>query len=287
MQLGELSTKNVFYVAPGDSVDRAFEMMEEHGVHHLPVLDSGRVVGMVSDRDLLVAGVGENDGEQEKSQEPAANLPRVAEIMSQPVVTLSPNDPLRSATWLMVKNRIHAIPLVRDEKLVGLVTDSDLLRGVIDSKAVSQFVDEEFFQRPVISHMHTQLTTVAPKTSLNDVVDIMCRMKIRHLPVVAGESLLGIVSDRDVRQALGRSAVLDAQSQESGKLYMGPSEVYEFMSSAVKTLPSSATTQTAVEELLRSRIHCLPVVDVGKLLGVITDTDLLRAIGAMDKQDSI
>jgi CBS domain-containing protein len=286
VQLGELSTKNVFFVAPEDSVDRASKMMEEHGVHHLPVLDSGQVVGMVSDRDLLVVGVGENEGAQKTSPKRAANLPCVAEIMSQPVLTLSPDAPLRSATWLMVKNRIHAIPLVCDDKLVGLVTDSDLLRGAIDSQAFSQFDDEVFFQRPVISHIHGQLTTVGPKTSLYDVVDIMFRLKIRHLPVVVDDSLLGIVSDRDVRQALGRSAVLDAQSQESGKLYMGPSEVDEIMSPAVKTLPSTATTQTAIDELLRSRFHCLPVVDSDKLLGLITDTDLLRAIGTMDKRDS-
>jgi acetoin utilization protein AcuB len=287
VQLGELSTKNVFFVAPDDSVDQAFKLMEDHGVHHLPVLDSGQVVGMVSDRDLLVAGVGGSEGEPKKSPKRMNSLPCVAEIMSQPVLTLSPDDPLRSATWLMVKHRIHAIPLVRNERLVGLVSDSDLLRGVIASRSVFQFAEEDFFLRPVISHIHGQLTMVKPTASLYDVVDIMCRKKIRHLPVVVDGTLLGIVSDRDVRQALGRSTVMDARSQESGELYIGPSEVYEIMSPAVNTLHSSATTQEAVEELLRLRVHCLPVVDSGELLGVITDTDLLRAIGALDKQDSL
>ncbi len=62
MKLGQLSTTTVFCVAPEDPVDRAFEMMEEHGIHHLPVLASDQVVGMVSDRDLLVAGMAEGQG---------------------------------------------------------------------------------------------------------------------------------------------------------------------------------------------------------------------------------
>ena len=286
MKLGELSAKSVFCVTPEDPVDRAFEIMEEHGIHHLPVLASGQVVGMVSDRDLLVAGMGTDAGDQKKSRKRAEKPPSVAQVLSQPVLTLPPDAPLRSATWLMVKHQIHAIPLVSDERLDGLVTASDLLRGVIASRAISQSDDEAFFRLPVISHIRGKLTTVGPTSSLNDVVDIMCRKKIRHLPVVVSESLIGVVSDRDVRQALGRAAVLDAQSQESGKLYMGPLKVIEIMSQSVKTIPSSATTQTAVEELLRSKIHCLPVVDNGKPIGIITDTDLLRAIGALDKQDS-
>ena len=286
MKLGQLSTTTVFCVAPEDPVDRAFEMMEEHGIHHLPVLASDQVVGMVSDRDLLVAGMGKDSGDQNKLRRRAEKPLSVAQVMSQPVLTLSPDAPLRSATWLMIKHQIHAVPLVCNERLVGLVTESDLLRGFIVSCATSQFDDEAFFQVPVISRIRGKLTTVGPKSSLDDVVDVMCRKKIRHLPVVVSESLIGVVSDRDVRQALGRAAVLDAQSQNSGKLYLEPLTVFEIMSQAVKTIPSSATTQTAVEELLRSKIHCLPVVDNGKPLGIITDTDLLRAIGALDKQNS-
>ncbi len=287
MKLGKLSTKTVLCVAPDDTVDRALEMMGQHGVHHLPVLDAGQVVGMLSDRDLLIAGVGKGTGEAKKAAKTGASQPRVAQIMSQPVMTLSPDDPLRSATWLMIKHRIHAIPLVRDGRLVGLVTESDLLRGAIASQADLQLADQAIFQQQVNSYMRTNLTTVGPKTSLYDAVDLMCRKKIRHLPVVIDQLLLGVVSDRDVRQALGRAVVLDAQSQLSGQLYLGPVEVFEIMSQSVKTIPSSATVQTVIEELLRSKIHCLPVVDHGQLLGMITDTDVLRAIGASDKQNSL
>jgi CBS domain-containing protein len=282
MKLGELSTRDVFYVAPEDPVAKAVAIMEEHGFHHLPVLATGQVVGMVSDRDLLMVGA----GQERKSKKRAARQPSgplVAEIMSQPVFALAPDDTLRSATWLMVTHRVHAIPLIRGDRLVGLVTEFDILRGVIASPAFSQLDDGMLERQPVTSRMRGKLKTVSPKTSIDDVVSIMCKEQIRHLPVVIAEELLGIVSDRDVRRALGRAAALDAKAQKSGKLYLGPSEVCEVMTNQVQTIPSTATTEMVIEELLRHKVHCLPVVENGRLLGMITDTDLLRAIGAAEK----
>ena len=55
------------------------------------------------------------------------------------------------------------------------------------------------------------------------------------------------------------------------------------MTKQVRTISSSATTEMVIEELLRHKVHCLPVVENGRLLGMITDTDLLRAIGAAEK----
>jgi CBS domain-containing protein len=242
---------------------------------------------MVSDRELLMVGAGQ-DGTAQKSADPDEDeRPRVTDIMSQPVLTLSPDDAVRSATWLMITQRVHAIPLIRGDRLVGLVTESDMLHGLISSGAVSQLENHAVLQQPVMSHIRGKLVTVGPTASLDDVVDIMRSKQIRHLPVVDGDELVGIVSDRDVRRALGNAAAKDAQAQESGKLYLEPSEVCRVMTKVLRTISPSASVEAAAEELLRHKVHCLLVVDDGKLLGVITDTDLLKAIGAADKEDSL
>jgi CBS domain-containing membrane protein len=279
MKLRDLSSHQVVSVAPQDSVERTIAVMEEHRIHHLPVLSGRQVVGIVSDRDILVGYGDLAEGDRSKGQPWA--LGHVEEIMSKPVFTLSPDEPLRSATWLMIHHRVHAIPLIHRDRLVGIVTEFDLLRGVTASPEFSQ---NAFLQQPVVTYMHSNVTTVRSNTPLHDVVDIMHQERIRHVPVVIGDDLLGIVSDRDIRRALASSALRDAEAQEDGEFYLGPSQVHEVMAKDVRTISSSSTVEQAINELLRHGIHSLPIVDSWKLLGIITDTDLLRAIGAEEKK---
>lgn len=286
MKLSELSTRRVVCASPEDAVSQAIAIMEEHSIHHLPVQSAGEVVGMVSDRDLLMVDTGQDRSGGKKPGKKPVDESRVGDVMSQPVLTLSPDDALRSATWMMITNRIHAIPLIRGKKLVGLVTESDVLHGMISSHAHLRPNEQELLQQPISKYLSGKLVTVAPTATLDDVVDVMCKKQIRHVPVVNNDDLLGIISDRDVRRAFGNASVLDARAQESGKYFLGPSEVHEVMTTDVRTVAPHTTTKTAIEELLHHKIHCLPVVDDEILIGLITDTDLLRAIGAADKEGS-
>jgi CBS-domain-containing membrane protein len=279
MKLADLSTHHVVSVAPQDSVEQAIAIMDEHGVHHLPVLSGRQVVGIVSDRDIMIGCGGPT--ERMRSQGQPLVLGNVEDVMTTPVTTLSPDDALRSATWLMIHQRVHAIPLMHRDRLVGIVTDSDLLRGVMASP---EFLHQSFLEQSVVTFMHDKVTTVGAKTPLYDVVDVMHQERIHHLPVVIGNELLGIVSDRDVRRALASSTLRDAEAQENGEFYLGPSEAHEVMTKDVRTIPSTATAERAIAELLRHGIHALPIVDARQLQGIITDTDLLRAIGAEDKE---
>ena len=281
MKLGDLSTHDVLSVAPSDSIAHAAAMLEQHGIQHLPVVVGRQIVGIVSDRDIMIGCV--DLTQANSAQEGSWERSKVEDVMSAPVHTLSPDDVLRAATWLMIHQRLHAIPLVHRDHLVGIVTESDLLRGIAAAPEISP---NSLLKQPVAKFMHENLTTVRSSTSLDDVVDLMQRARIRHIPVAFGYELLGIVSDRDVRRALVSSGLRDAQAQEKGEFYLGPTQVHEVMTTDVRTISSSATAEQAIAELLRHEIHCLPVVDARKLLGIITDTDLLRAIGAEEKEVS-
>ena len=272
-------------MGPEESVGHAIAIMEEHSIHHLPVESAGEVVGMISDRDLLMVDSGQDSGSTKKAKKSSAES-RVSDVMSQPVLTLSPDDALRSATWMMITNRIHAIPLIRGDKLVGLLTQHDVLHGFISSQAHLRANEQELLRQPISNYLSGKVVTVAPNATLDDVVDLMRKKQIRHLPVVINDDLQGIISDRDIRRAFGSASAQDAQAQESGKFFMGPSEVGEVMTTDVRTVTPNTSTATAIEDLLHHKIHCLPVIDDDILLGLITDTDLLRAIGAADKEGS-
>jgi CBS domain-containing protein len=99
------------------------------------------------------------------------------------------------------------------------------------------------------------------------------------VPVVTNGVVKGIISDRDVRRALGWAFVRDAQAEAEGNLMESePQSAAEVMQTPVLTISSSATLRQALRLMVDRRIHCLPVVENARLVGMITQTDLIRAI---------
>lgn len=116
---------------------------------------------------------------------------------------------------------------------------------------------------------------VSPDHSLADALRLTRERRIRHLPVVAGGALAGILSDRDVRLAMP-SPLAEADADRAGFLARTP--VAEVMTRDVITVGARETVEDAARLLHRHRIGALPVVDAeGALLGILTETDVLRA----------
>ena len=117
--------------------------------------------------------------------------------------------------------------------------------------------------------------TVSPGTSLADALRLTREHRIRHLPVVDGGVLVGIVSDRDIRLAMPSPlSVADADRAA----FLERTTVSAVMAREVFTALPHDPVEDAARELCRHRIGALPVVDArGGLLGIVTETDVLRA----------
>lgn len=114
----------------GDRLDLADDVMRLGRIRHMPVLDSGNIVGVVSNRDLLAAGLSralEFDRQQRRA---FLRSVEVSEVMSEQVVTIAPDAPLREAAEMMVKQGVGCLPVVKPEgTFVGLVTETDVIRA--------------------------------------------------------------------------------------------------------------------------------------------------------------
>jgi len=284
MKLLALASTQVVSVGPNDSVDRAICAMEEHGIHHLPVIDDNRVVGMLSDRDLLMAVGWKLQVQRATDGDPAAVIGpvRVHEIMSHPALTLGPDTDLHTAARIMISGRFHAIPVVQHDVIIGIVTSQDVFR-YFGSEAVGG--SSETFRRPVREFMTANIVAVAPRESLNTASQIMHDRYIRHLPVTSNGALLGILTDRDVRRACGEDQISDGLAEANGTFYLGATAVIDIMTRNVKTAGPDATLLTALRDIARHRIGCLPIVEDHWLIGLLTDTDMLRIIADIDDAD--
>jgi CBS domain-containing protein len=116
--------------------------------------------------------------------------------------------------------------------------------------------------------MTRDVVTLKADAALIDVDDLLKQNHIRHVPVVDGRKLVGLVSHRDLIRALAR--------EPSGKSSL-PVAVSEVMTRDVETVSPEASALEVIDKLLDRRFGCLPVVDAqGALVGIVTESDLLR-----------
>jgi CBS domain-containing protein len=104
------------------------ERMAAKQLRHLPVLEQGEVVGMVTQRDLFKAAMSSTMGYGEKAQRAYLQSVRVKEIMVYPVVMVAPDTSVAAAAAMIIDKGIGCLPVVDGTQLVGMVTKTDLLR---------------------------------------------------------------------------------------------------------------------------------------------------------------
>jgi len=118
------------------------------------------------------------------------SIQKVNEIMVRKVVTAKPETSLTDVARLMRKNRIGSIVVVKNDSPVGILTESDFIKLVARGTDMKNAAAEDF--------MHRGVVTCEPTITVVDALMIMRSEKLRHLPVVKREKLVGIISIRDL-----------------------------------------------------------------------------------------
>jgi CBS domain-containing protein len=118
---------------------------------------------------------------------------KISEIMTEAAVVDSPNDTLEAAARKMWDQQTGSLLVLEGEELLGIVTERDVLRAVATGTPMDT---------PVSDVMSKDLITVEPGASLREAAGIMTDKWIRHLPVIEGGKLVGIVSQRDLSGVL-------------------------------------------------------------------------------------
>jgi CBS domain-containing protein len=104
------------------------DIMRLGGVRHMPVVRAGRLVGVVSERDLLRASLSALGGFDTQQRRAFLHGVEIHRVMSDPPITIHPEASLEEAAHMMAEAKIGCLPVLDAEQLVGLVTETDLLR---------------------------------------------------------------------------------------------------------------------------------------------------------------
>jgi acetoin utilization protein AcuB len=124
--------------------------------------------------------------------------------------------------------------------------------------------------------MRTSLITLTKDASLAQARELLHAHRIRHLPIVEGDRLLGILTDRDIRQASPSSAA--GISPDRTAAFLAQIPVTEAMVKNVRTVSPYTTIEEAARLMIEHKIGCLPVTEADRLVGIITETDILGVL---------
>lgn len=124
--------------------------------------------------------------------------------------------------------------------------------------------------------MSPTVTTLGLQDTLEIADGVMTMGRIRHLPVLNGKDVVGVVSQRDLfRSALGAALALGIRRPQE---LLRSLDVGDVMSAPAVTIGPDASVQEAARTMEEGRIGCLPVLEEGRLVGILTETDILRYV---------
>lgn len=125
IRVAHVMSRRIVTVSPSDSVEDAARLMRRHACEYLPVRHQGRVVGILGRGDIVETAPG-------TVADDVVSRPRIEAVMTREVLTVRPQTPLAEAARVMRDWRTPALPVVADERLVGIVTESMLIAYLAD-----------------------------------------------------------------------------------------------------------------------------------------------------------
>lgn len=278
-----IATKKVVTAPQTATIKEAAEIMVKNKFRRLPITDPGseKLLGIVTSMDILdfLGGGDKYKILEEKHHDnfPAAINEPVKLIMTRNVETINTKDSITTAVEKMASKGVGALPIINPEhKIEGIVSERDivlLMAGVLTDEKV-----EDYMQSNVI--------TTTPGTRIEGASKIMVRNKLRRIPVVGEErktphpeedKIVGIVTATDVLEFLGKNSAFQHMITNSGEEILNTT-ITEIMEHEVITVNTITRLGDVCDVMEEKGIGGLPVVQNGELLGIITESDILRAV---------
>ncbi len=130
-------TANPLHVLPKMTLPQISAVMQKHRIRRLPVVDEdGMLVGIITSSDIRLAMPSDEEALRKFEVSALINAVEVDTIMTRDVITTTPDATLNQAAKLMLQHKVGALPVVENERLVGIITDSDIFRALVNDDSM-------------------------------------------------------------------------------------------------------------------------------------------------------
>lgn len=265
MQIKNLMSEDVITVDKDQNLSDALKLLRKNNVSRLPVVNNKELVGIVSERDIAA-----KLGSSKYESMPASRL-HISSVMVKDVCTVPETMQLGDVAKLMLENGIGSVPVMCEDKMVGIVSKADF---------VTLAVGIAFDKVTVKEIMTKDLVVVSPTDRLIHARRQMMEAHVGRVPVLDDEELVGVVTSKDLMRAFidFRKNVPEKYQKSQIKEVL----VEYIMSTNPTVTTKDATISEVAKIMMETGYNGLPVVEGGKVVGIITQTDILRLIEKLE-----
>ena len=128
MIVREIMVESVLTVEPEQTLRDALELLQSKHIRQLPVVENGRLVGIITDRDIKRASPSILSHIDQEEYDRVLDSTKVRQLMTREPLTVAPDTPLKTALKVFITKKVGSLPVVANGKVVGIVTQIDLLR---------------------------------------------------------------------------------------------------------------------------------------------------------------
>lgn len=248
LMVRDIMSESVVTASVDERIVSAARKMSDNHVSCVVVVDNGKLAGILTQKDILRV-VACEEGNYGRA--------KTSEKMSCPVGVVLPTLSVIAAGRIMEANGIKRLPVLVDQRLVGIVTQTDITRGLTFLSPL----------RSVADIMSTHVATVRTDATVVEGARIMSDNNISCILVMDQEEVAGILTEKDL---LDRVVIPRRHPRKTN--------VSEVMSRPVAWIPPSYSVLGAAQKMDQMHLHRLVVMDRKQLCGLVTQTDIMRAI---------
>lgn len=248
LEVKDVMSKDVIAISSDETVVSAAKRMSENNISCIVVVNNGSIMGILTEKDLLTMIAGK-DKDFDKIT--------VAEVMSSSVDSIPPDLSVFDAGKIMDAKHIRRLPILEDERLVGIVTQTDLTQALISYDK----------WKNVTEIMSRDIAVIQTKATVAEAAEIMTPRNISCVVALEGNEVQGIITERDL---LKKVIVLQKDPTRV--------KVEEVMSSPVMTVLPGYSVFSASQTMDKMHVRRLVVMDDEQLYGIVTQTDIFRAV---------
>lgn len=281
MNVADIMSSPVYVIKTDEPVSHARKLMLRHRIGALPVLNEGKMVGIVTKSDISNRL---SQAEPLWRRRPIDQIP-IKMLMTETVITIYPEASITQAATLMLENGIHNVPVVKNGNIVGILTRTDFMRYVAENAGKMTTKIRNLMTEDVISvHRHHTINHVIDEMNKNEIARVIVKDDNgQPAGYISRRSIaLSLITDSEGDISTKNIKMVRRSSPGGQKTYRYVKEMpvtaEDIMVSPVISIDVNENISAAAKKMIDEGITGLPVSDGEDIVGMLSRTDIIRAI---------